>query len=494
LDNTLGNFVDNGVGTNTEQMEAYSYIVFMDGSVCKAKNGSSGQIDFSSTNVTATWEYARDHLTSGRTWMETVALKGNLTINGSILIPPYTALVGPATLTLANGANCDLLKTSATGLNGYILISDLRLYGNKAQNTLGSGIHFYGFWFSRILNVWIEDFADSGITMQNSDTYNSWDDFFSNVYVYYCNKVGWNFTSTSDMEINNVNIGDIADGDCLYINGGGSINVANLHVWGALGDGRAGLHLNDTADVNIVNLFSESNYFGILAEDANGFKISNGRSDVNTNDGIHIIGNTIKWFFSNFGANSNQGYGLYSESQRGQYHGGTVSVNGKNGLYLDQASYVSISGVEVLRNIGAGLNLTNWCSNTVIDSCVIWDWEPQLQDYGVVVENAWYIDIVNNIFSNNAVNATFITGEHVAFKIENNAGFVTENSGTATNSTATTFVFNHGLAETPTGVWASFNTTEITGWTWTATSTEITITVVGMTADRTCYWMAEYKP
>jgi len=69
------------------------------------------------------------------------------------------------------------------------------------------------------------------------------------------------------------------------------------------------------------------------------------------------------------------------------------------------------------------------------------------------------------------------------------------NSGTATNSTATTFVFNHGLAGTPTGVWSSFNTTAINGWTWIATSTQITITVTGtLPASMTAYWNAIYKP
>ena len=71
-----------------------------------------------------------------------------------------------------------------------------------------------------------------------------------------------------------------------------------------------------------------------------------------------------------------------------------------------------------------------------------------------------------------------------------------ENSGTATNSTATTFVFNHGLPTTATGVWASFDTTAISGWTWTSTSTQITITVTGtgLPESMTCYWTLEYKP
>ncbi len=71
-----------------------------------------------------------------------------------------------------------------------------------------------------------------------------------------------------------------------------------------------------------------------------------------------------------------------------------------------------------------------------------------------------------------------------------------QNSGSVTNSTATAFVFDHNLFATPTGVWASFNTTAITGWTWAANVTSVTITVTGasLPSSMTCYWNAQYKP
>jgi hypothetical protein len=71
--------------------------------------------------------------------------------------------------------------------------------------------------------------------------------------------------------------------------------------------------------------------------------------------------------------------------------------------------------------------------------------------------------------------------------------FVTENSGATTISASTTVTFNHGLAGTPTGVWASFSSTAVTGWKWTATSTSVTITVTP-SGTYTVYWYAEYKP
>jgi len=73
------------------------------------------------------------------------------------------------------------------------------------------------------------------------------------------------------------------------------------------------------------------------------------------------------------------------------------------------------------------------------------------------------------------------------------------NSGTAVNTTATTFVFGHYLGGTPMGVLARFNTTEITGWTWTADSTQISITVTALNLSKiegnmTCNWKASLLP
>lgn len=73
-----------------------------------------------------------------------------------------------------------------------------------------------------------------------------------------------------------------------------------------------------------------------------------------------------------------------------------------------------------------------------------------------------------------------------------NVNYRTESSGSQANTTATTFVFNHNLKATPVIVWTSFNATAVDGWTWTATSSQITITVTGtLDASTTCYWYAQ---
>jgi hypothetical protein len=84
--------------------------------------------------------------------------------------------------------------------------------------------------------------------------------------------------------------------------------------------------------------------------------------------------------------------------------------------------------------------------------------------------------------------------------IHYNLGYVTEKDGSATNVTATTFSFLHGLVAAPSaghgGVWCSFNTISVSAYTWTANATAITVTVAGtgLPATITCYWKAEYLP
>ena len=69
-----------------------SYIIFKDGSTVKALNGSTGSIDYSSTNASAVIQYAINHLTSGRTWMETIVLKGDFTVSSIITVYDNTVI------------------------------------------------------------------------------------------------------------------------------------------------------------------------------------------------------------------------------------------------------------------------------------------------------------------------------------------------------------------------------------------------------------------
>jgi hypothetical protein len=68
-----------------------------------------------------------------------------------------------------------------------------------------------------------------------------------------------------------------------------------------------------------------------------------------------------------------------------------------------------------------------------------------------------------------------------------------ENSGTATITSGTSVTFNHNLVTTPTFVSCSFNATGWGSWKWSATATQITITVE-TSGNYTVYWTAKVTP
>jgi len=87
----------------------------------------------------------------------------------------------------------------------------------------------------------------------------------------------------------------------------------------------------------------------------------------------------------------------------------------------------------------------------------------------------------------------FATNNTLNLTVEHNIGFVTENSGTATITGSTSVTFNHGLAGTPTHVAIGFKTAGYGSWRWSATSTQITITVAN-SGTYNLTWYAEYRP
>jgi hypothetical protein len=74
-----------------------------------AKNGSTQKIDFSGTTATTVINSALSNLPVGRTWKETVKLKGNFTITTNLLPKNYTIIdASESKLTLASGSGDDV--------------------------------------------------------------------------------------------------------------------------------------------------------------------------------------------------------------------------------------------------------------------------------------------------------------------------------------------------------------------------------------------------
>jgi len=89
----------------------YSYLIETNGTHAFMMNGSTHQMEWSSTNASAVINsaLADGNLTTGRTWQEKVVLMGNFTIDSSIIVYAYTILQIDARVTLASGANCHMI-------------------------------------------------------------------------------------------------------------------------------------------------------------------------------------------------------------------------------------------------------------------------------------------------------------------------------------------------------------------------------------------------
>jgi len=106
-------------------------------------------------------------------------LEGTYNISATINIMSNNvtlAGVGWATkLFLVNGANCSVIVVGdgATALTG-ICIKDLQIDGNKANNTAGHGIYFYGgsgteITLSVVINCYVHDCYNNGIYLYYAD-------------------------------------------------------------------------------------------------------------------------------------------------------------------------------------------------------------------------------------------------------------------------------------------------------------------------------------
>jgi len=144
-----------------------------EGTISYGGSADTGSVD--GRNATAVIQAALDNLTDSRTWVETIAFKGNFKINSCINLPSYCMLdFGNASLTLDAHVN-ELMLTNndyAEG-NSQIHLTNGYLYGNSAENKGVFMIQLAGVSNFSITNMHLEDPAFGGIWIgsNNATTY-----------------------------------------------------------------------------------------------------------------------------------------------------------------------------------------------------------------------------------------------------------------------------------------------------------------------------------
>jgi len=521
-----------------------SYIIFKSGSTYYAKNSSTGEVDYSGTSASSVINSAISALGSEG---GTIFIRaGYYYLTSSISISKDdVSIIGEgkrSTILKINADGVDAIKITGTGITGTAVrrsffIGHLAIHGKADRSLTGDGIeatnasmivvfdvefrwlngsalHFNTVWNSLISNSYFMECGDfptakpvldmgeatgdntnsirfTNCVIENfyyravyvsansnqiefvnckfhgrSTETNIFDTVYADGYrifidsCYFTFTKGWAvvFRGPSSRISNSVIVPVLTNGKGVYLNASRCLAV-NVEVqsppetafradksWSgfqnciAYDAGGNGFELRG-AHQHAIGCVAYSCDIGFYVSGATYFRIIGGSSDSATYDGVHI---------------TTSDHGVVS---------GFTSAGGRDGIRLtgDSDNNVLV-GSRCTGGSGYGINIsTSTCDNN---------------------------DIRDNHLTGNTLGA--INDAGTGTKIRDIRGYVTENSGSAVNSTSTTFVITHGLAETPTFVSASFNTTAIDAWTWTANSTTLTITVTpALTSPATVYWKAE---
>jgi parallel beta-helix repeat protein len=175
--------------------------------------------------------------------------------------------------------------------------------------------------------------------------------------------------------------------------------------------------------------------------------------------------------------------------------GNTVSIASNNGLYFGVAALTTVTGGALYRCNSAAVMLDNANQTTLqgmtidlINNLGVYVLAPDnntkilggsicdTRTQGILLQAGSYNCLIaETTFRNNSAP---LSNSATGTVVKSNPGFITENTVlNMANSTATTFVFNHGLAASANSVQCSFDLTIQYSWTWTSTSTQVTVTV-----------------
>jgi len=193
---------------------------------------------------------------------------------------------------------------------------------------------------------------------------------------------------------------------------------------------------------------------------------------------VNIIGNFIKWWNN------------ASATTLGISVGGVHNASN----FFDQVTITdNIIDGGGFNNIDFGIWVEgNSTINNMRDVIVAHNQIKNVEVYGIYAYRTLNIEVSSNYIENSGTNI-FMSATVVNASVHHNLGFITENFGTGTFSSNTSITFNHGLDGTPVLVLASFNVTGWTSYGWSATATQITITVE-TSGTYECYWFAQYEP
>jgi purine nucleosidase len=383
-----------------------SYVIFPRGKTICAKNGRTGEIDLEGEDALVVINNALGALTPGRTWRETVVLKGSFEIGLTqpswdrsrgvgIEIPNYTTLRIEGRIRLKSGAH------STPGLNHMITNKDRQtgrqidilggeIDGNAKNNTNGiHAVEVEGASDLRVEGMYIHDCRESGIAIEHRS--------------HHCRV------------INNHVVG---------------MKNANLFWQDGMGN-----HPDCSDVLYLGNIVEQCQFWGIYVEGGRHITVLGNTCRRNGRDGIVVAPEGVK---------TCPGASITIAANQ-------VYENGLHGIFVanPEASAIAVFGNQVWNNGVGGAAHSGIAVKTrdveVQGNICRDDQLKKTQQYGVaLLAGAAHCRILNNTATGNKLGGLLVQADVKDCLVKNNAGYVTESSGIASGRSPLTVA--HGLA------------------------------------------------
>jgi hypothetical protein len=438
---------ENRTGDLTNLTEPYSYIISTDGTKYWAKNGTTGQIDFQSTNFSSVFQSVISSLPAFNYPFGggSVFLKyGVYETNNTLIVDRPLTLVGEnrfdmTCIRAAAGLNDRLFVANNTY---HLTISNLVFEGNYTRESGGDYLVFIYGGYPVLENVYVMRSHGTGLYINAQDVH------CYNVYCEFCLNNGWEIHSSQNFQ--------------LYSCTAWSNSNSGMLIYGARG--------TIVAPRIMQNVGGTWHNAGLYFYQADNWQVLGGYVQWNNGSGIDLYNST------NIAIDD---VNIRDNSQ--------LTNNTYDGVIIRNSNYTSIEGCKIYSTGGS-----------------------KIQKYAVEEQGT----STSNIITGNTIygNGGGVVRVGSATKVNNNIGFVTENSGSAEGCVNGTWIA-HGLAGAPNGevslTISGNNYINSTCWLMEPTiiasnntmfqislliDNSGTVTAVTPTNSVTIDWAVEYKP
>jgi len=511
-------------------VETASYIIYKEGNKIKAKNGQTGQIEFSDEDAATVIQQAIDALINGG---KIFIKAGTYTIENAgsaygVQITNNDIMVeGEGDKTVLKAADDSNFSQGILFVAYYrtnIAIRNLKLDGNKAnQATYGRLIQIRRSTHVLIEKVSFVDGYKEGLVISDNEEGRTYDITIKNCYFEGNRENGIVVSSNAEKVI--------IDSNRFYNNGEANVAytgailfgtptsrfilITNNIIWNHQGSNVniAGIHGRDLTGGEAIianNQIYNGSSQGMLFYNCKNLNITGNVVRGNTRVGIYLEGASESIVVDNLVVgNGAMGIDVASyedvTSNDTKVIGNYVASNGRCGIYCGAVSSNLVIACNTVKN-NAQTPSANDYENTgiivlsqnsiVIGNRVFDDQTTKTQKYGISDK---YGDMTgsNSMFKDNDVRGNDLAGMYIAGTnqvVKYNSGYVTENIGTATiPNGSSSVVVNHGLATAPSVVKLTGTHSEVANcWVTNVTDTQFTINApAAVTGDRDVYWEAE---